>query len=529
MTNLGAVKKAYIYARISESEQSNFSISGQVADGKEYCRRNDIAVSGVFVDDGFSAKNFERPSWKNLLRSLRANYREVDFVVVMKFDRLIRNAAEGLATIEKLERRYNIRVVSIQETISIDPNSPFYFKMRADMLVNADFERRVISERSKYGVWRAKMEGRFLGRAPYGYRNERDADGRPIIVVDEEQADVVQWIFQQYAAGVSVATIRRGAQKRGFQLSGKMAVERIVGKSVYKGIIEVPAFRENAARSVSGVHEAIIDPDIWETANDRLNGRQRQNMALLREEMPLRGVLLCPDCEKAMTGSGSRGNGGVYFYYRCDSCGDNFSAIRTHQKFERLLGSLSFTSSQLEKIGEAVRRKAEKRMKESGRKKARLLREVSELEEKIHNMEDRYFAGKIADATFKKWSGIYSRDLNGKRAELTRINEQSEDVWERVDNYRQYLTGLSKLYNSVSVETKQRLVRAIFPGQLFRTSEGFGTKQLNELLALNANGIKGLQLIGGDGNAQETSNSPISTRKGELGEPLFEVFKTIAA
>jgi site-specific DNA recombinase len=93
------MKKAYQYIRISEEDQSNFSLSGQEKMNKDFAEKHNIEVVQAFIDDGYSAKNFDRPNWRALEKSLAQNKNKIDYLIVTKYDRLIRNAAEGLAFI----------------------------------------------------------------------------------------------------------------------------------------------------------------------------------------------------------------------------------------------------------------------------------------------------------------------------------------------------------------------------------------------------------------------------------------------
>lgn len=166
---------AYAYLRISSEDQSNFSLEAQEEIIKRYAASHNFSIQKVFTDDGVSAKNFNRPAWKRLEIDLSKSKGEVKAVIVAKYDRLIRNAAEGLALLERFEMKLQVQMISAGENFYIDPHSPFFFKIRADMLVNGEFERRVIADRTKMGIWQAKKQGRFLGTAPFGYKNARDS------------------------------------------------------------------------------------------------------------------------------------------------------------------------------------------------------------------------------------------------------------------------------------------------------------------------------------------------------------------
>lgn len=127
------MKKAYQYVRISQAEQSNWSIEGQKELNDQYARRHNIEIVRTFVDDGRSAKDFDRPGWKELERELSKNRHKIDYLIIPKYDRLIRNTLQGLQQLEKIENTWNVMVLSAMESYAIDPNDPMFFKMRADL------------------------------------------------------------------------------------------------------------------------------------------------------------------------------------------------------------------------------------------------------------------------------------------------------------------------------------------------------------------------------------------------------------
>lgn len=73
---------------------------------QKYADQNQVVILEEFVDDGYSAKNFDRPSWNELYTLLSKHKKKIDFLLVAKYDRLIRNAAEGLSMLEKIEEKY---------------------------------------------------------------------------------------------------------------------------------------------------------------------------------------------------------------------------------------------------------------------------------------------------------------------------------------------------------------------------------------------------------------------------------------
>ena len=107
------MKKAIGYARISTKDQSTYSLKGQHDEIVSYCAKNDISLLSVFEDDGQSAKNFDRISWIQVEDYIKINHKDIDYLIVYKYDRFSRNLTESLAMIDKLEKKYKIVILSI--------------------------------------------------------------------------------------------------------------------------------------------------------------------------------------------------------------------------------------------------------------------------------------------------------------------------------------------------------------------------------------------------------------------------------
>lgn len=115
---------------------------------------------------------------------------------------------------------------------------------------------------------------------------------------------------------------------------------------VYMGKIYVPETENEAAYLVDGVHQAIIPSDLFWKVQKILNKRMESHSHLsvkekVRDELPLRGYLKCPQCGKNWTGSVSSGNGGKYSYYHCErGCKARASAKIADEKLFQFLETL---------------------------------------------------------------------------------------------------------------------------------------------------------------------------------------------
>ena len=489
------MKTAIAYVRISDEDQSNFSIEGQQAHIREYAERQGIEVIRYFVDEGKSAKNFNRPQWRELESFLKNNRGVVSIVIVCKYDRIIRNAAEGLTRIPAMELDNDIRIVSVFETFGLDPESPFFFKLRADLLVTAEFERLVIRDRVRMGRDTALRSGRFIGMAPFGFINGKDDTGRPFLVVDPERAKVVRSIFSDFASGTPRIMVIQKATENGWQLRGNGSLERMLQNPLYVGRVPVAAYKGRPADLVAGIHQPIVSEELFERVQQRLNSRPTSyTPKVVRDEFPLRGFVADSNGHQ-LTGCLSTGKKGVkYPYYKCNKCNENISATKAHTCFESILEQLSLSSEMREALVEKVRQVMARRMADAKPASIRLRRELGALEQKILSLEEKFITGQIDQDTYQRWKGTWTADLRKIRAQVSRMEYTSTEFTEHFESQIARLGDLKWLWQRSTVQHKQSLVRGIFPRGLIMTKTGYRTPFLLPIFSANARQIKGLEI-----------------------------------
>lgn len=523
------MKIALEYRRISNEDQSNFSLSGQDKINREYAEKHNIKIIKTYIDDGYSAKNFDRPDWRKLEADLSKNRGTIDYLIVSKYDRLIRNAAEGLAFIEKLEEKWNIKLLSVMENFFIDPHSPFFFKMRADMLVNAEFERRVISDRSRFGLWSAKSQGRFIGRAPLGYINGRDGEDKPIILVDDNKKGIVKKIFHDFLDDVPFPEIIKRAKDNGFSLKGHDALKRLLLNNVYVGQVSVKSYKDNIAKVVKGIHQPIIPEDIFWRANQKLTGKIRPQGRIVDEKIPLRGYIVCEHCGHPHTGAKSKGKLAYYYYYWCKRCkvGQRHSATKTHDEIAQILNFISLDERMLVAIKEQSLQELDVALKQRKKNSGRVMEQFNEIKTKLNSLEEKYITDSISRSTYEKWHSIYSADLNLKNVQLIELNKNEDEKRALFENEIHKLSDMNYIYNSADVIGKHSLLRNIFPEYLAKEKIGCRTPSINKVFISNIHKTVGLLRITETGNPGFMPKFPVSRGNGNEVEHLLLAISNI--
>lgn len=508
------MKRAYDYIRISDDDQSHFSIDGQKKMNLDFAFRNNIEIVRTFIDDGFSAKDFNRPSWKDLEKEIAKNKHKIDFLIVWKYDRLIRNAAEGLSFLERLEKKWNVVLVSVMENFGIDPSSPYFFKHRADLLVSAEFERRLISDRVKMGNWSAKDSGRFIGKAPIGYLNARDAEDRPIIIIDSQKKPLIESVFADVLKGIRHSIIKqRVFHEYGVKLKGHDAIQRIIFNRVYAGFIEVPSYHGKKSYFKKGIHEAIMSEKMFWEAYYKLKGEIKpQGPKIIDDKIPLRGWMICQGCGDVHTGGKSKGRSAYYYYYRCKKClKENYSCGKVHQEINEILRNLSLPIKHVRVLAMEIENELNKELENKNIKLQQLGKELQTINSKLESLEEKFISNSITKETYDKWFPALSKELTTKKTEVSNLEEFNRKDFNRYLEILPALTDLVAIYEAGDVLDKQIFLSGIFLGGFTKEKEGGRTGMLNPIFDVNLENISHLLRVDHKKKPENFSGFPFST------------------
>jgi DNA invertase Pin-like site-specific DNA recombinase len=145
-----------LYLRVSTADQKpDLQYDGLRA----YATRAGLDVTQDYCDVGVSGRREGRPQLNALMAAARN--REIDCVLVWKFDRFARNTRHLLAALEEFDH-LGVRFVSVQD--QIDTDSPMGRAMFTIIGAMAELESSLISERVTAGMRAAEARGRHLGR-----------------------------------------------------------------------------------------------------------------------------------------------------------------------------------------------------------------------------------------------------------------------------------------------------------------------------------------------------------------------------
>lgn len=149
------------YARVSTDEQGQSGAGVEVQRNaiRTECERRDWRLVRLAEDIGYSAKDLRRPAIQEALESLRA--RQADALVVAKLDRLSRSMLDFTAVMSKAQKQ-GWAVVALD--CAVDTTTPAGEAMANVLATFAQFERRLIGQRTKDALAAKRAAGVRLGR-----------------------------------------------------------------------------------------------------------------------------------------------------------------------------------------------------------------------------------------------------------------------------------------------------------------------------------------------------------------------------
>ena len=265
-----------------------------------------VVLREQYDDGGVSGGTLERPGLKALMQDIEDGL--IDVVVVYKIDRLSRSLADFAKLVEVFDRT-GVTFVSVTQQFNTTTSMG---RLTLNILLSfAQFEREVTAERIRDKFAASRKKGIWMGGVPpYGYRVENRK-----LIVDEEKAEHIRWIFSRFVEIGSATELARQIDQRGLLTPNGNRIDKkylyrllnnraYIGEAVHKG------------ESYPGEHEAILDQVVWDKVHTILQESPHKRAANTRAETPalLKGLIYGPD-GAAFSPTHTRKRGKLYRYY----------------------------------------------------------------------------------------------------------------------------------------------------------------------------------------------------------------------
>lgn len=340
--------KCYIYIRVSTAMQvGGYSLEAQKDRLTKFAEFQEMEVVREYCDAGKSGKSITgRPEFSQMLQDVADDRDGVEYILVFKLSRFGRNAADVLNSLQYIQD-FGVNLVCVEDGIDSSKDSG---KLTITVLsAVAEIERENILVQTMEGRKQKAREGKWNGgQAPFGYTLDSK---KGMLIVNLEEAEIVKIIYNKFVnEGVGADSISNYLNQHGYVKKKNRShelnyftrglIRKILDNPVYIGKIaygkssteKIKGTRDQYHRVrnddfllAEGLHEAIIDLDLWDGARAKREetGVKWVKTHSLEHEHILTGLLKCPICGVGMSGTVRRRKNkstGKYkddFYYRC--------------------------------------------------------------------------------------------------------------------------------------------------------------------------------------------------------------------
>ena len=325
-----------LYIRLSREDENKTDVSESITNQKslllQYVKENNLRVYDIYIDDGYSGTTFDRPGFNRLINDIENKL--VNMVITKDMSRLGRDYIKTGYYLEKYFPEHDIRYIAITDNIDTYLNNSNNDIAPFKAIMN-DYYAKDISKKIKSSLRAKQKEGKWVGsRCPYGY--DKDINNKNHLVINEEQAGIVRYIFDlslngltcfKIANKLTLENIKTPAQyynfnwKNNYNMNmGKWhpkTIKDILTNRLYTGdlvqnrrskvnykIKKVVYNKECDYIVVPNTHEAIIDKELFDRVQSLIPKNVGRNEK--RENHLLDGLLYCGECNHRISVSPRR-------------------------------------------------------------------------------------------------------------------------------------------------------------------------------------------------------------------------------
>ena len=502
--------KAALYIRLSREDgdsRESYSVTSQREILTQYLKQHpDIEQYDIYIDDGYSGTNFDRPGFRRMMDDVYAG--NVNCVIVKDLSRFGRNYTETGKYLDDIFIRFKIRFIALNngyDSFAGNMNSATQCVTLGVTNVINESLAATTSVNIRGTLDASRKKGEFIGSfACYGYK--KDPNDRHKLIIDEEPAEVVRMIFNMFIEGKSVIGITRELNRLGIMnptdykhsqglnyransnIGDKgvwcdQTVRRILKNEMYIGnmvqgkntnmsykIKKCVAVPKEDWIIVEGTHEPIIDKELFYKAQGLFNS----NTKIIKgtnEIDKFAGLVKCADCHRAMGKKTNAFDYGTYVYYRCVTATKiSKDACTTHSiRYDKLeeavyitLRTLINMALDIERFVYEVEQKAEKQQRINlyQRTKDQFAGEIEKLKKHAMSLYPDWKEGILSKEEYTSLKADINEKIEALEQKIKGVEEKENDVLNKDIRKNEFIKHFCE-YADIGELTRPMLVELV--------------------------------------------------------------------
>ncbi len=432
-----------------------------------------VCLPDHYDDGGFTGGNMERPALQRLLTDIDAG--RIDCVVVYKVDRLSRSILDFAKIVERFEQ-HRVSFVSVTQQFNTTHSMG---RLTLNILLSfAQFEREIISERTRDKIAAARRRGKWMGGKPLLGYDLIVLPGGSKLAVNDDEAARVRAIFELYINHERISPVLRELDRRVWRTKqwtthkGTLIGGRPFDKVTLFRLLTNPAYLGKVRHRdelYDGEHAAIVAEPIWQRVQAllRRNGRTGGGAVKNKYGALLKGLLRCVPCDCAMIHSTSSKGPKRYRYYVCTKAMKRGwytcpSKSVPAGELERLvvdqIRAIGRDPGVMAETIRQVRRQSQKAIADLEREQGALERDIARQSKTLRQRRTAAPGSSGADV------GDWQDELRQKETRLTEIRERRVALSSELVDEREVVQALSlfdPVWESLTPREQARVIRLL--------------------------------------------------------------------
>ena len=337
------IYNAGIYVRLSQEDMragESLSIENQKLILTKYVNEQGWNLIDIYVDDGYSGTDFDRPGVQSLLDDAKVG--KINLIICKDLSRFGRNYIEVGRYVDYIFPSYNIRFIALNDNVDTANKDSSALDMMPIVNLFNEWHAASTSKKIKAVIEANAKAGKYrVNCAPYGYVKSDTEKKLPI--PDEPAASVVRRIFQMRSQGISprhiadtlnsekipipsdyyYAKLGKPNPRHTAHLWGTDRIKQILRNPTYLGHLvqlrtttvsyknhKVIKKNEEDMVIIKNTHEPLVSQEMWDKIREIEASVSQGKSTKKGETMPLSGLMFCADCgEKMRLGTNNTTNG----------------------------------------------------------------------------------------------------------------------------------------------------------------------------------------------------------------------------
>ena len=487
-----------VYCRLSvdDGDGESMSIGNQREMLTRYCKENDLIIVDIYIDDGYSGTNFDRPDFKRMINDIENGM--IDVVVTKDLSRLGREYLKTGTYIEIFFPAHNVRYIAVNDSVDTATGTNEFIGIRniINEIYAKDISKKIRSARTtlaKQGKYTASF-------APYGYK--KHPDDKHKLIPDENTAPVVKRMYQLTAEGKTPSEIADiftaekilipraytaetyGAFKTSYDtrypydwlpgtivniLRSKLYIGTLVNHKrtsvsfKNKKLVDIP---KNEWIEVENTHEPLVDRETWDIVQKIVAVKKRP--AKDGERQMFAGLVRCPDCGRALTFSKNSNNTNFAGSFACNYARNkgkkycSWHYISYTALYQLVLADVQKHTTLLKAdrekflkmLSEHMNAQSQKQLTSLKKEQGKLQIRLDELQKITRSLYEDKALGKISDEDYSRFSAEFSDERKKSEERLNEIAIVFANEKANLENTDKFLAIIEKYVNVTELNKK---------------------------------------------------------------------------